>query len=351
MDDKVLVGVLIGLVVGSSTYIWNSESFTKPQKIGLLFCLVFPPLQWIGMIVVLIYNNYNSIYSTEKVAERKVEEVKNVFDSSILNLNNLKQKGILTDEEYNQKVNKINAEKDEQNLKNSVEYRQLQSLLDSGILTKEEFESKVRLIKEAPIKKVSVEEVERLKAYVENIKLPINDEPKKENSNKIFVYLFVAVIVVLFLLFIISQNKKISSEQNYDLPPEPVIESIDSNTYETTHTEVKKDFKIFVYATVDYKRFEPVYSDNGFYPVLKNEGKTCTKIFELYEKELINFKQEFYSSVDVQHYNYRKAIDGFGYLTYPETVDILTFTTMDEANKYQMKNCHNTLTTFFYFSK
>ena len=174
MDDKILVGVLIGLVVGSSTYIWNSESFTKPQKIGLLFCLVFPPLQWIGMIVVLIYNNYNSIDCTEKVFERKFEEVKDDFDSSILNLNNLKQKGILTDEEYIQKVNKINQEKTEQNLKNSVEYRQLQSLLDSGILTKEEFDSKVNLLKTKP--DLQIKDFRIVDGFSEGLALAINSE-------------------------------------------------------------------------------------------------------------------------------------------------------------------------------
>jgi hypothetical protein len=59
----------------------------------------------------------------------------------------LRKKGLLTEEEYNQKVNKIETEKLEQNLKNSTEYKQLKSLLDSGILTNEEFNNKINTLK------------------------------------------------------------------------------------------------------------------------------------------------------------------------------------------------------------
>lgn len=69
------------------------------------------------------------------------------FNTSISNLTDLKDKGILTDEEYKEKVQKIEADKKEQDVLNSTEYKQLKSLYNSGVLTKDEFESKIEILK------------------------------------------------------------------------------------------------------------------------------------------------------------------------------------------------------------
>jgi hypothetical protein len=175
MEENVLVGILVGLVLGSSSYVWNSESFTKPQKIGLLCCLIFPPLQWFGILVVLLFNNYTTNNSVEKVAERKIEEVRNTLDDSISALYDLRQKGILTEEEYNQKVSKINNEKAEQELKNAVEYKQLQSLLNSNILTKEEFENKVKLLNNKTKKEINFD-FRIVDGFSEGLGLAINSD-------------------------------------------------------------------------------------------------------------------------------------------------------------------------------
>ena len=92
-----------------------------------------------------IVNKEPKFYFSNTV-EKRVGQVKNNLDNSISNLKELKDKGILTDEEYREKVQRINTEKIEQNLKSSVEYSQLKSLLDAGVLTKREFEEKVRMI-------------------------------------------------------------------------------------------------------------------------------------------------------------------------------------------------------------
>ena len=147
MDKDIWIGGFVGLITASSLYVWNSESFTKNQKIYLLCCIIFFPLQWVSILVILAYNNYKVENSPEKLAEKKSEVVKTKLDSTINNLKDLKQKGILTDEEYSQKVEKLEAEKVEQDIKNSTEYKQLKSLLDSGVLTKEEFENKVKLLR------------------------------------------------------------------------------------------------------------------------------------------------------------------------------------------------------------
>lgn len=146
MDD-IGVGVIVGLVVASCLFIYNSENLTKSQKAVLLILLVFPPAQWLGIIIVLIYNSTQANNSIEKANERNAVEVKTKHNSSISDLKDLKDKGILTEDEYTAKVAKIKTEQIQQNIENSLEYKQLKSLKDSGILTKEEFDIKVDLLK------------------------------------------------------------------------------------------------------------------------------------------------------------------------------------------------------------
>ena len=143
MEHNIGVGAIVGLATASSFYIYKSEKFSSIQKTILIICVIFPPAQWLGILIVLAYNNYIENNSVEKIAERRNENKINTLNSQVESLKDLKEKGILTNEEYNQKVEKIEAEKAEQDLKNSTEYKQLKSLLDSGVLTKEEFESKI----------------------------------------------------------------------------------------------------------------------------------------------------------------------------------------------------------------
>ena len=149
--------MILGIIINLILSLWViPEYLGKKREIGfawsLVACLFLTPL--IGVIITLVSPKLEE-YKKETIAIKK-EQSKT--DDSLQNLSNLKQKGILTDEEYNQKVNKINAEKDEQELKNSIEYKQLKSLLDSNILTKDEFESKTKLLKVKP-KEVVMEDV------------------------------------------------------------------------------------------------------------------------------------------------------------------------------------------------
>lgn len=146
MEHSIGVGAIIGLITATSIYVWQSKSFTQTQKTILLICIVFAPLQWLGIIVFSIYNKMQLENSPEKITEKKSEATKIKLDSTIENLKDLKEKGILSEDEYKQKTQKLEAEKAEQDLKNSTEYKQLKSLLDSGVLTKDEFESKILIL-------------------------------------------------------------------------------------------------------------------------------------------------------------------------------------------------------------
>lgn len=153
MENNIGVGLIIGLITASSIYVWNSDEFTKEQKVFLLIAVIFAPAQWLGILVIKYYNNHKF----EKTPERKTEKK---LDSTISNLTELKEKGILTEEEYNAKVEKIDADKTEQSLKNSLEYKQLKSLFESGVLTKDEFESKIQLLQDIFNKKTITHKID-----------------------------------------------------------------------------------------------------------------------------------------------------------------------------------------------
>src|SRR5690606_23270684 len=111
MDKNIGIGVIVGLLTVSSIYVWQSKSFTKLQKTILLICIVFAPLQWLGILIFSIYNKMKLENTPEKIAEKKIEEIKSKLDYTIENLNDLKQKGILNEEEYKQKTEKLEVEK------------------------------------------------------------------------------------------------------------------------------------------------------------------------------------------------------------------------------------------------
>ena len=138
--------VLIGVVLALFSTITIFEMFSEESGAGL-FGAISGYVLIMAIAVWLIYSALKDDKINITNADTKVNYKS---DETFHNLSDLKQKGILTDEEYSQKVSKINADKNEQELKNSVEYKQLKSLLDSGVLTKEEFESKIKLLKIKP---------------------------------------------------------------------------------------------------------------------------------------------------------------------------------------------------------
>jgi len=209
MEHNIGVGILVGLITTTSIYIWQSESFTKTQKVILLMCIIFPPLQWVGIFILKYYNKVKLENSPERVAEKKSEAVKIKLDSTIENLKDLKEKGILSEEEYKQKTQKLESEKAEQDLKNSTEYKQLKSLLDSGVLTKEEFEVKTERLKNLELKtfkkEVVVEQNFVDKTHFENIK--INKIPSDSEIWKYMLKIIIITFTIATIFWIIFLTK------------------------------------------------------------------------------------------------------------------------------------------------
>jgi hypothetical protein len=296
MDKSIGVGLIVGLTFASSVYVWNNEKFNSIQKTILLICVVFPPAQWLGILVVIAYNNYKVNNSIEKVTERKVEQVKINLDNSISSLKDLKDKGILTDEEYETKVAKINAEKDEQSLK---------SLLDSGILTKEEFESKIKLIQNVSEKEVDIEEINNVinsvnTIYLDNVEDKQQD--KKGSSTPIYVFSIIFFIILISGTIIFSNYNEESKslEDNYTVDTSAI--AIENNYKE----EVKINKFIYIVMKVEKPKLD----------VYQPLSTTSISGFSITPDPIysINYENETYTTeiIEIENYNLDekyKAID------------------------------------------
>lgn len=144
MESNIGVAVIIGLLITSSLYVWNSDLFSKNQKIFLLLLILFPPAHWIALIIVYLYNKStvnDQLQSQTKYSESKILKTETLEQ----NLNSLKKTGIINDDEFDIKLKEIKNQQIE--IENSDEYRQLTNLFKSGIFTKEEFDAKKILLK------------------------------------------------------------------------------------------------------------------------------------------------------------------------------------------------------------
>lgn len=263
MDSNPLVAVIVGLVTASSIYVWKSDEFNKTQKTFILFCLIFPPLQWIMILVAKYYNNL--AYKKSKEFKKEVlnynEEKK--IDNSKTTLQELKDSGIITEEEYKTKVEKIDIQKTELAILNSKEYSQLKSLLDSKILTEEEFENKVKLITIVDKAQTNLEE-------------EITTEEITTDKNNTSPFLVIIIIIIAcFALFSLFNNKHYDNE-DVDIQSTTVDSSYINNNYQNTVNVEPIKIKKFVYivtkVSIPTLRTEQVggytdYSTNTYTPI------------------------------------------------------------------------------------
>lgn len=200
MENNIGVGTIIGLVIASSLYVWNSQNFTKNQKIILLIFIVFPPLQWISILLVLVYNNFIN----QNKPETKLNSAKE-------NLTELKNKGLLTIDEYNSKVEKIEIQRNDYDIKNSIEYKQLKSLFDSGILSHDEFNSKIQLLKNTKSIPTTVEINRESDKFIDSELIKNNNRITSYTDNKkssffINPIFWIGSIIILIVIVIINSN-------------------------------------------------------------------------------------------------------------------------------------------------
>lgn len=287
MNENIGVGLIVGLAIGTSLYIWNSDNFTKPQKIGLVCCIIFPPMQWGSILLVLAYNKYQSENTNEAKTVKQNFRNKQNLDSTINDLIELRGKGIISEEEFMSKVYTIENQKTEFDIKNSTEYKQLKNLFDSGILTKEEFESKIKLIKDAS-KKV-VDPIENKKSV--NPETEIFTKPKVENIKKDDSLKYYLIAIIFFVLLIGSvlllsntneDNLKNNNNQpvvdktsyrNYNLNQEPLNIETDNSSM----IEIEQSISLFsdisgIYPKVtSFNEVKLIFGEPDFIDITKTE--------------------------------------------------------------------------------
>jgi hypothetical protein len=92
-------------------------------------------------------SNYNNKNDTLKETPNKdFSDKENNINAKYETLKYLLEKGILTNKEYQVKINSLNNEKFDNELKEREEYIKLKSLYESKMLSKQEFEHKVKVL-------------------------------------------------------------------------------------------------------------------------------------------------------------------------------------------------------------
>lgn len=138
MDNGIGVGILVALTFTSTIYILRSEHFTYIQKtiLGILF--LFPPGQWVLALIIGLYNNKSTTVNIQKNRDD---------DKQYRELVRLREIGILSDEEYDEKHKKVFVSQISKDFYNSSEYKSLLKFKEKEILTEEEFINKSELLK------------------------------------------------------------------------------------------------------------------------------------------------------------------------------------------------------------
>ena len=146
MDKNIGIGLIVGLLIATSIYVYNSKRFSNIQKVILYLCIIFPLAQWLLILIFLAVNYTMSENSKGSKEEKAFKSESTNYGNKLQTLEDLHKQGILTDDEYNEKSAKLKSEKLQSEIKQTTEYKKLKSLYDDGILTKDEFDSKIKKI-------------------------------------------------------------------------------------------------------------------------------------------------------------------------------------------------------------
>lgn len=280
MEHNIGVGAIVGLVIATSIYIFQSDNFNKKQKTVLLLFIIFPPAQWILALIMLIYNKNKDTF---KVSGLKSENIS--------------------------------------------EYKQLENLYKSGILTNKEFDEKVKLLNNT-----------RYDSNAQKSQKENNNE-----VFKILFFSFIAVIVTGLIVYNTTKNSskydsnentRIIESQQEIVTPSNNTEQYNSNEIEYNTTDNKISNKFYIYCSVYGYYYDAKSGINGFEPYLEKEGNYCSQIIELNEEEIPKFNEEFRNNYAFTTYN-----NGYGTKIDRTTFKINKFITYEEALNDKDLNC------------
>ena len=104
-----------------------------------------------GLVIFLIIGSVLIYFGNKQKAETKEEKEakseRKSYHKKLYSVEQLYEKGLLTKEEYEDKVRVLKSENREQAIKNTKEYKMLKDLKDNGLLSVNEFKQKVKQIK------------------------------------------------------------------------------------------------------------------------------------------------------------------------------------------------------------
>jgi uncharacterized membrane protein YkoI len=202
MEERIVIGFIVGLVASTAFWVWSSDFFTKAQKIIILISLIFPPGALFVIILISIYNKTTKpTVSDDANAEYSPKKDLSTLNDSLTKVKELHSKGVFNDSELHQKISEIEKqirarERDkvlqnvESKVKLSEEYNALKILRSSQIIDNEEFNKKVQQLIDNEL-----------------VSLPLskeNEEPKAKlasNSNNAIIIL--GIYAFLLISFIV----------------------------------------------------------------------------------------------------------------------------------------------------
>jgi hypothetical protein len=118
-----------------------------------------------------------------------------------------------------------------------------------------------------------------------------------------------------------------------------------SELYRIRELQKKQEEYVYVYGKVNYALYEPSLNSYSRRTIVK-EGIAGTKVFKIRRTNIATFRQNFFSSTEVQYSSGES--ERSLYTTYPETVKIEVFKSMEEASNSLMKDCSRVLSMFIY---
>lgn len=107
----------------------------------------------------LIISLFIALYHKSKNKRTEKEQLKATA------LDNLKDKGIISEQEYNDKINEIQDKYLSSKIKSTKEYRQLIELKKEGLLNDNDFSSKIKILKER--QRILEQELNKIVSYKE----------------------------------------------------------------------------------------------------------------------------------------------------------------------------------------
>jgi hypothetical protein len=202
MDNGIGVGILVALTFTSTIFILQSNYFTKSQKIILGILFIFPPAQWILGIIIGFGNKYK-----DSTIGFKIDSAK----KSTQELRKLKEFGVISEQEYKEKSERIINKKQDEFFLKSEEYKSLKRLKNNGILTQSEFEEKSELLKNKILNEVEeseeIEVLTKTPTRKKEFKIATGRIDKIEFRKKFifFAILYIVLISTAFLPYKLSR--------------------------------------------------------------------------------------------------------------------------------------------------